>query len=123
MIKLGIKIFFLTFLTISAKLANAQKFFEVADQSQAQVKFYIADDPDAADLHFCIIYDEKEITKPGVMMEVETPQQAQVLLIFVDDPTQADIKVWLVETPAEVLWKNPEKKKLLEFDNLKKPDK
>ncbi len=97
----------------------AQKFYEAENIENAKVKFYIASSPEKADLHFCIIYDAKEINKPGVMMEVETPKEADIIIIFVDDEKDADIKVWLVEIPAEVKWVNEEKKQLLSVGGLK----
>lgn len=102
-----------------AEITFAQKFFEVEKVEDAQVKFYAVDDPKDADLLFCIIYEEQLITKTGIMMEVETPKEAQVLIIFVDDPALADIKVWLVEKPEEVVWKNESKRKLLSVGGLK----
>lgn len=97
----------------------AQRFYEVENVKDAQVKFFIVDSPDQADLHFCILYEASEITKPGVMMEVETPKEADIILIFVDNEKEADIKVWLVDTPAEVKWVNESKKKLLSVGGLK----
>lgn len=115
------KIYLLLTLLIlgTAGLTRAQKFFEVNEAEKAQVKFFFTDTPDSADLFFCILYDETKITKAGIMMEVETPKQAQITLIFVDDPKQADLKVWMVDTPEEVAWKDPRKKHFLAVDGLK----
>lgn len=114
-----IKIFAILLLIALSKSGFSQKFFEVEKIEDAKVKVYAVDDPKDADLFFCIVYDEKEITKVGIMMEVAEPKEAQITLIFVDDPKQADIMVWLVDTPADVVWKNPEKKKFIVVDGLK----
>lgn len=106
-------------LVICTKQGYSQKFFEAETIEDAQLKVYHVDDPKDADLFFCIVYDEKQITRIGIFMEVETPKEAQITLIFVDDPKQADIKVWLVETPEEVGWKNEEKKKFIVVEGLK----
>ena len=106
---------------ISLSLAQqgyAQKFFEAETIEKAKLKIFHVEDPADADLHFCIVYEEKEITKVGIMLEVEEPKMAQITLIFVDDPKQADLKVWLVETPAEVKWLNESKKKFLKIEGL-----
>lgn len=100
------------------KQGYAQKFFEAETIEKAKLKIFHVEDPADADLLFCIVYEEKEITKVGIMMEVEEPKMAQITLIFVDDPAQADLKVWLVETPAEVKWQNESKKKFLKIEGL-----
>lgn len=118
--RLSIKILSLLFVLLGfSGISAAQKFYEAEDVKSAQVKFFIVDSPEQADLHFCIIYNASEITKPGVMMEVETPKEADITLIFVDNEKDADIKVWLVDTPAEVKWINESKKKLLSVGGLK----
>lgn len=113
-----IKIFLVIVVIATAKQGYAQKFFEAETIEQAKLKIFHVEDPADADLHFCIVYEEKEITKVGIMMEVEEPKMAQITLIFVDDPAQADLKVWLVETPAEVKWQNESKKKFLKIEGL-----
>ena len=113
-----IKIFLVVIVIATAKQGYAQKFFEAEAIEQAKLKIFHVEDPADADLHFCIVYEEKEITKVGIMMEVEEPKMAQIILIFVDDPAQADLKVWLVETPAEVKWQNESKKKFLKIEGL-----
>jgi hypothetical protein len=113
-----IKTLLVVFIVVLAKQGYAQKFFEAETIEKARLKIYAVDDPKDADLLFCIVYEEKEITKVGIMMEVAEPKEAQVILIFVDDPAQADMKVWLVDTPAEVKWQNEEKKKFLRIEGL-----
>lgn len=113
-----VKIILILISAAVAQQSYAQKFFEAETIEQAKLKIFHVEDPADADLHFCIVYEEKEITKVGIMMEVEEPKMAQIILIFVDDPKQADIKVWLVETPAEVKWQNESKKKFLKIDGL-----
>ncbi|HOZ14197.1 MAG TPA: DUF6150 family protein [Tenuifilaceae bacterium] len=113
-----IKIFLVIVVIATAQQGYAQKFFEAETIEQAKLKIFHVEDPADADLHFCIVYEEKEITKVGIMMEVEEPKMAQITLIFVDDPAQADLKVWLVETPAEVKWQNESKKKFLKIEGL-----
>lgn len=115
--RLAIVFLFLSLIAI-AKQGYSQKFFEAETIDQAKLKIFHVEDPADADLHFCIVYEEKEITKVGIMMEVEEPKMAQIILIFVDDPAQADLKVWLVETPAEVKWQNESKKKFLKIEGL-----
>ncbi|HDP74710.1 MAG TPA: hypothetical protein ENN49_02350 [Bacteroidales bacterium] len=115
-----VKILSILFIPLGfTSISVAQKFYEAEDADSAQVKFFIADSPEQADLHFCIIYEASEITKPGIMMEVETPKEADIILIFVDSEKDADIKVWLIDTPAEVKWLNESKKKLLSVKGLK----
>ncbi|MCB8964746.1 MAG: hypothetical protein H6536_06885 [Bacteroidales bacterium] len=113
------KIIALILFVAIAKLGYTQKFYEAETIEQAKLKVYHVEDPKDADLFFCIVYEEKEIKKIGIMMEVANPNEAQIILIFVDDPKLADIKVWLVETPAEVAWKNPDKKKFIVVNGLK----
>lgn len=113
-----LKILLVIIIIATVKQGYAQKFFEAETIDKAKLKVFAVEDPKDADLLFCIVYEEKEITKVGIMMEVEEPKQAQITLIFVDDPAQADLKVWLVETPAEVKWQNESKKKFLKIEGL-----
>ncbi len=114
-----LKIIFILLIIAIAKQGYSQKFFEAETIEQAKLKIFHVEDPKDADLLFCIVYEEKEIKKIGIMMEVANPNEAQITLIFVDDPKQADILVWLVETPAEVKWQNEEKRKFIVVDGLK----
>ncbi|MGE0077106.1 MAG: DUF6150 family protein [Bacteroidales bacterium] len=116
----AIKILLLLIFTVAlTKHGYSQKFYEAETIEEAKLKIFAVDDPKDADLFFCIVYEEKEIKKVGIMMEVANPNEAQIILIFVDDPKQSDVKVWLVETPEEVCWKNEAKKKFIVIDGLK----
>ncbi len=118
--RLSIKILSILFVLLGfSGTSAAQKFFEVEDIKDAQARFFLVDAAQDADLYFCIIYDEKEITQPGILMEVETPKEAQITLIFVDDVKDANIKVWMVDTPAEVKWIDESKRKILAVGGLK----
>ena len=108
----------ISILLILSNLAQAQKFYQAETLEEAQLKLYPVEDPKDAELLFSIIYDEKQITKVGIMMQVETPKEAQIIIIFVDDPADAAIKVWLVDTPEEVKWIDESKKKYLKIEGL-----
>jgi len=113
-----VKLIVIILLIATAKQGYSQKFYEAETIEEAKLKIYAVEDPKDADLYFCIVYEEKEIKKVGIMMEVANPNEAQIILIFVDDPKQADVKVWLVDTPAEVKWINEDKKKFIVVDGL-----
>lgn len=91
----------------------AQKFFEVDNASEAQVKLFPVWEEKAADLKICIVYDEKDLKGDGIWMEVSKPEMAELKVIFVDDEKLADIKVILVDNSFQAGWNHPEKKSLL----------
>jgi hypothetical protein len=98
----------------------AQKFFETERVEDAQVKIYAVDDPKDADLLVFFVYEDKDVTKTGIWMEVDDPKLADVLLIFVDVEAEADLKIWLVDTFEESKWINEKKKSLLKIKPPKK---
>lgn len=95
--------------------ASAQKFFETERIEDAQVKIFAVDNPRDADLLVFFVYEEKDVTKTGIWMEVDDPKKADVLLIFVDDEKEADLKIWLVDTFEESKWVNEKKRHLLKI--------
>lgn len=97
-----------------------QKIFQADSEKEAQVKIFAVDEPDEADLWVCFVWDEKEITKTGLWMDMRFAHEADVVIFFVDEEKQADLKIWLVDTPQESKWLNPGKQRLL---NLKQPPK
>ncbi len=107
--------YILPFVLLCQLPASAQKFFETERVEDAQVKIYAVDDPKDADLLVFFVYEEKDITKTGIWMEVDDPKLADVLLIFVDDEKDSDLKIWLVDTFQESRWVNEKKKHLLKI--------
>lgn len=105
---------------VSSGLGFAQKIFQADSPDQASVKIFAVDEPDQADLWVCFVWDEKEITKTGLWMDMEFARDAEVIIFFVDDEKQADLKIWLVDTANESKWLNQSKKHLLKLKNDKK---
>lgn len=116
----GLKILLLMVVALLARCeAFAQTFMEVESIEQAKIKVFPADDLESADLCVYFVYELKDVLQVGYWMEVYEKAEAQVMLMFVDDPALADFTVWIVDSPAEVGWRNRAKMKMLGVDGLK----
>ncbi len=116
----GLKILLLMVVALLARReAFAQTFMEVESIEQAKIKVFPADDLESADLCVYFVYELKDVLQVGYWMEVYEKAEAQVMLMFVDDPALADFTVWIVDSPAEVGWRNRAKMKMLGVDGLK----
>jgi hypothetical protein len=104
----------------SASNTFSQKIFQAESVSDAQLKVFAVEEPESADLWVCFVWDEKEITRTGLWMDMRTVKEADIIIIFVDEESQADLKVWLVDTAEESKWLNEKKSILL---TLKPPPK
>ncbi len=104
---------------LARREAFAQTFMEVESIEQAKIKVFPADDLESADLCVYFVYELKDVLQVGYWMEVYEKAEAQVMLMFVDDPALADFTVWIVDSPAEVGWRNRAKMKMLGVDGLK----
>ncbi len=105
----------ITFLVLAFCITNgfSQKIFQADLAEEAQVKIYAVDEPDDADLWVCFVWEEAELTKTGLWMDMRFTHEADVVVFFVDEEKEADLKIWLVDTPQESKWLNPNKQKLL----------
>ena len=116
----GLKILVLFVLVLMVRQElMAQTFMEAESIEQAKIKVYPADDLASADLCVYFVYEIKDVLQVGYWMEVYEKSEAQVMLMFVDDPALADFTVWIVDSPAEVGWRNRAKMKMLGVDGLK----
>lgn len=93
--------------------SSAQRFFEVDNVSEAQVKLFPVWEEAQADLKICIVYEEKDLKGDGLWMEVPKPEMADIKVLFVDEEAQADLKVILVDNSFQAGWNHPEKKSLI----------
>lgn len=100
-------------LTLSFSTGFAQKIFQAESVANATIKVYPVEEPDNADLWVCFVWDEAEITRTGLWMDMRFDHEADVIIFFVDDESQADLKIWLVDTPEESKWLDHSKKNLL----------
>lgn len=98
----------------------SQKVFQAESPELAKLKVYPVEEPEKADLWVCFVWEEVEITRTGLWMDMRFDHEADIIIFFVDDEKLADIKIWLVDTPEESKWINQSKKSLLSF---KKPSK
>lgn len=119
-LSLPIRIILLAMLMHSASNTFSQKIFQAESVSDAQLKVFAVEEPESADLWVCFVWDEKEITRTGLWMDMRTVKEADIIIIFVDEESQADLKVWLVDTAEESKWLNEKKSILL---TLKPPPK
>jgi len=98
----------------------SQKIYQAESAEDASVKVFAVEEPDQADLWVCFVWEEKEITRTGLWMDMRFPKEADVIIFFVDEEQQSDLKIWLVDTPEESKWLNDSKKHLLA---IKEPSK
>jgi hypothetical protein len=96
-----------------------QKVYQADSPEEAQVKVFAVEEPQDADIWVCFVWEEEEITRTGLWMDMRFAKDADVIIFFVDEEKQADLKIWLVDTPEESKWINEKKKPLL---NRKKPN-
>ncbi|HOP03587.1 MAG TPA: DUF6150 family protein [Tenuifilaceae bacterium] len=97
---------------------HAQKIYQADDIQNASITIFAVDEPDQADLWVCFVWEETEITRTGLWMDMRFPHEADVIIFFVDEEKGADLKIWLVDTAEESKWLNESKKHLLK---LKEP--
>jgi hypothetical protein len=121
MIMVLVRLLIAMVLTLWFTSGYAQKIFQAQSAEEASVKVYPVEEPDNADLWVCFVWDEAEITRTGLWMDMRFDHEADVIIFFVDDESQADLKIWLVDTPDESKWLDQSKKNLLSIN--KKPPK
>src|SRR5690554_4834655 len=90
-----------------------QKIYQAENSESAKIKVYPAEQADDADLLVCFVWNEDEITKTGLWMDMRFIHEADIVIYVVDDEQQADLKIWLVDTPEEARWLTESKKHLL----------
>lgn len=71
------------------------------------------DEPEEADLWVCFVWEEEELTRTGLWMDMRYDYEADIIVFFVDDEEESNLKIWLVDTPEESKWLNESKKSLL----------
>jgi hypothetical protein len=101
------------FLTVKGQ---AQKYFEVSTIDSAQVRVFPVDSPEQADLLVFYVYEEKDVTKIGLWMQLTAKKDANMLLIFVDDEKDSNLKIYLVDSAEQAGLKNETKKDLLKLE-------
>jgi hypothetical protein len=99
-------------------LSFGQKIYQGDSASEAQVKVFAVDEPEEADIWVCFVWEEKELTRTGLWMDMRYPHEAEIIIFFVEEESEADLKIWLVDTIEESKWLNEKKKNLL---TVKKP--
>jgi len=108
-----VKLLTTTVLTLALSSGFAQKIFQAESAAKANVKVYPVMEPDKADLWVCFVWDESEIARTGLWMDMRFEHEADVIIYFVDEEKEADLKIWLVDTPEESQWLNQSKKNIL----------
>jgi hypothetical protein len=108
-----VKLLTTTVLTLALSSGFAQKIFQAESAAKASVKVYPVMEPDKADLWVCFVWDESEISRTGLWMDMRFEHEADVIIYFVDEEKEADLKIWLVDTPEESQWLNQSKKNIL----------
>jgi hypothetical protein len=104
----------------NASVGFAQKVYQAESAADAKLKVYPVEDPDKADLWVCFVWEESEITRSGLWMDMRFDHEADVIIYFVDSENEPDLKIWLVDTPEESKWVNESKKKLLSIKGTAK---
>ncbi|PKP39137.1 MAG: hypothetical protein CVT98_03090 [Bacteroidetes bacterium HGW-Bacteroidetes-15] len=99
--------------TLTVIVGYSQKIFQADSPAEAQVKVFAVEDPDEADLWVCFVWEEVELTRTGLWMDMRFAHEADVIIFFVDEEKGSDLKIWLVDTIEESKWIKNEKKKLL----------
>lgn len=113
--RFGLIAFCLLCLTVKVQ---AQRYFEVSTIDSAQVKVFPVDKPEDADLLVFYVYEDKDVTKVGLWMQVSDKKLANFFLIFVDDEKLSNLKIFLVDAPEQAILKNESKKELLKLDGV-----
>lgn len=109
------KLFIVVFCTVaSLGVARSQKFFETETVEQAQATIFFVEDENVCDLKVWFVYEEADITGPGLWMEVPEESQADIKIIFVDDIEQSDMTICMGLNNTEAGWLDEEKKALFE---------
>ena len=103
----------LLLMLLMASTGFGQKVFQAENPASAKITVYPAEQANDADLWVCFVWEEAEITKTGLWMDMRFVHEADIVIYFVDDEEQADLKIWLVDTPKESKWLNESKKHLL----------
>jgi hypothetical protein len=99
--------------TLTFSFGYSQKIFQANSAEEAKVKVFAVEEPDEADLWVCFVWEESEITRTGLWMDMRFDHEADVIIFFVDEEKDSDLKIWLVDTIEESKWLNEEKKNLL----------
>lgn len=105
--------------SLSTSFGHAQKIYQADAPEEASVKVFAVDEAEQADLWVCFVWEETEITRTGLWMDMRFSHEADVIIFFVDEEENADLKIWLVDTAQESKWLNESKKNLLK---LKEPE-
>jgi len=108
-----IRVIIILSLTFTVTLGYGQKIYQGDSPEEAQVKVFAVDEPEYADLWVCFVWEERELTRTGLWMDMRFPHEAEIIIFFVDEEEEADLKIWLVDTIEESKWINENKKKLL----------
>ena len=96
-----------------------QKIYQAENSDSAKLKVYPAEEPNEADLWVCFVWEEADITKTGLLMDMRFMREADIVIFFVDEESEADLKIWLVDTPEESKWLTEKKKHLLKLKSDK----
>lgn len=108
-----VKLLVTTVLTLALSSGFAQKIFQAESADKASIKVFPVMEPDNADLWVCFVWDESEVVRTGLWMDMQFDHEADVIIFFVDEEKDADLKIWLVDTPEEARWLNQGKRNLL----------
>jgi hypothetical protein len=100
-------------------LGFGQKIYQGDSAKEAQVKVFAVEEPEEADLWVCFVWEEEELTRTGLWMDMRYPHEAEIIIFFVDEESEADLKIWLVDTIEESKWLNEKKKNLLALKKQK----
>lgn len=92
----------------------AQKIFQADEPEGASILIFPVDQPDEADLWVCFVWEEGELTRTGLWMDMQFDYEAEFIVCFVDEEAESNLKIWLVDTPEESKWINESKRMLLE---------
>ncbi|MDD2197135.1 MAG: DUF6150 family protein [Bacteroidales bacterium] len=110
MLRLAPLIVLLGFASLSG---YGQKIFQADFPEQASVMIFPVDEAEDADLWVCFVWEEEELTRTGLWMDMRFDYEADIIVFFVDDEEESNLKIWLVDTPEESKWLNESKKSLL----------
>lgn len=107
-------------LSLTVTFGFGQKIYQGNSANEAQIKVFAVDEPNDADLWVCFVWEEEELTRTGLWMDMRFPKDADIIIFFVDEEKEADLKIWLVDTVEESKWLNEKKKSLLTLNKTKK---
>ena len=69
-------------LSLTSFLGYSQKIYQADSAEEATVKVFAVENPEDADLWVCFVWEEKEITRTGLWMDMRFAHEADVIIFL-----------------------------------------